>query len=189
MEDPIVVAAIIAAGISVLTCLIGGVITHSLGRKQLALRERELSITREELLNAIENLRQSQLSQVLSKRVEVYPELWKVIIQFETNWTIEKKKKDGQWALDYLTALSSFNLNHGVFISQDLYGMFGRLRKKLISVCDSTTSEEIVPVSHQAEIRSIVYGVDGQAGLSTFMKDDLGSYRGAFLQRRQEKNG
>ena len=56
---------------------------------------------------------QTQFRDILKKRIEVYPKLWSISIRYETNWTIEDKPKDREWAQQYLEELSAFNVEGG----------------------------------------------------------------------------
>ena len=157
--DPTIVAAIVAGVVSV----IGGVITY------LSLRH---------------EVHQAQFKDILTKRIELYPKLWHIHIQFETNWTFEGRPKTREWAEEYVSALNEFNLEGGLFFSQSLYEKFFELRDRLYKAIHRTQPTELVAESLTEEIRRIVYGNDGP-GLSTYLKDDLGSYKQVTLQRRR----
>jgi hypothetical protein len=130
---------------------------------------------------------QTQFTEIIKKRVEIYPKLWRIHIHYETNWTLEGKLKTGEWAQEYVEALNEFNLEGGLYFSQDLYERFVELRRALYEARDKTLPGEVVPRSDTQKIREIVYGGKGRAGLSTHLKDDLGSYRFTFLQRRTSR--
>lgn len=128
---------------------------------------------------------QEQFKEILQKRVEFYPQLWAIHIRHETNWMIEEKPKTREWARDYLAALNEFNLTGGIFFSQEVYAKFVELRAALIEAVAKTESGNCVSSELAEIIRRIVYGDQGQGpGLSTHLKDDLGSYRAVLLQRR-----
>jgi hypothetical protein len=152
---------------------------------ELDLKKQEIETAQKELEGEIEGLRQSQYELILAKRVEIYPKLWAIHITFETNWTIEAKPKDREWACQYLDSLNQFNVENGLFFSQDLYRMFHKLRTKLIEAKNSTLNDEEVSADLTREIRFIVYGKKNEyLGLSYYEKDDLGSYGAAKIQRR-----
>jgi len=117
-------------------------------------------------------------------RIELYPKLWRIHIEYETNWVLEEKPKTREWAELYVAALNEFNLEGGVFFSEDLYQKFRELRDKPYQAIHTTPAHCPVDESITAAIRNIVYGGRGIPGLSTYEKDDLGSYRSVTLQRR-----
>ncbi len=193
MEDPRVIAAVIAGVVSLVASFLGATITllnikekMKSQQTQMDLKKQEIENIQKELSIEIEGLRQSLFSQVLTKRLESYPKLWEINIKYETNWVIEDKPKTGAWALEYLSSLNEFNLKHGLFISQDLYSKFAELRNLLHSICENTSTEENVDNEQVRSARLLVYGSSGNAGLSTYLKDDLGSYRDIFIQKRGE---
>jgi hypothetical protein len=128
---------------------------------------------------------QTQFKDILAKRLEVYPKLWRIHIEYETNWDLEGKPKTKEWAQKYATALNEFNLDGGLFFSESLYSKFHELRSKLYEAVEDTEPNQVVDKALQDQIRAAVYGRGGP-GMSTFLKDDLGSYRSVTLQRRPD---
>jgi hypothetical protein len=129
-------------------------------------------------------VRQTQFKDVVAKRIELYPGLWRIHIFYETNWNLEGKPKTREWAEQYVSALNEFNLEGGLFFSEDLYRKFGDLRAGLYEAIRSTKPNGVVEASLAEKIRFAVYGGRGIAGLSTYVKDDLGSYQFVTLQKR-----
>jgi hypothetical protein len=130
-------------------------------------------------------LQQTQFGSVISKRIELYPRLWRIHIFYETNWALEGKRKDRAWAQAYVEELNEFNLIAGVFFSQALYEAFFALRAALYDAIKMTAEGQAVPPDQVKKIRAIVYtGIGDMPSLSTVEKDDLGSYRPVELQRR-----
>jgi hypothetical protein len=129
-------------------------------------------------------LQQTQLTSILAKRIEAYPKLWSIHIRYETNWTNSKKPKDRAWAEKYLSELNEFNIENGLFFSQELYEKFFDLRDSLLIAQENTPKGKLVDSNLTKKIRDIVYGDKNSSGLSTILKDDLGSYSGAALQKR-----
>jgi len=127
---------------------------------------------------------QTQFQDVITKRIDLYPKLWRIHIHYETNWDLEEKPKTREWAQQYVTELNEFNLEGGVFFSQDLYVKFFDLRSQLYEAIKETEPNGTVNPSRAEAIREVVYGTEGDPGLSTHLKDDLGSYRSVTLQRR-----
>lgn len=158
----------------VATALIAGVV--SLVVAVLTTRSASRSTTNQ--------LLQTQFKEIIAKRIETYPKLWRVHIRYETNWTLEGKPKTREWAEEYVAALNEINLDGGLYFSQAVYAKFGELRRALYEAIASTEPGELVPGTQ--EIRLIVYGRGGQPGMSTHLKDDLGSYRHALLQLRAD---
>ena len=137
---------------------------------------------RSNLAATFRQVQQTQFSDVIAKRIELYPELWHIIIHYETNWTLEGKPKTEDWAREYLSALNEFNLNGGLFFSQALYEKFDALRSALYRAMKDAQGGQ-VRLDQAQVLHSIVYGRSGP-GLSTYLKDDLGSYTAAVLQKR-----
>ncbi len=168
--DERIVVALIAAGVSMLV----GIVTV------LATRA-----------GVIRQLRQAQLGQILQKRIEVYPILWSINIRYLTNWKLDKKLQDREWAENYLRELNAFNIDNGLFFSQKLYGKFVKLREYLTAAVEKTPAGGEVLKKQTSLIWEEVYGKKNKPpkkptpGLSTFLKDDLGSYSGASLQVRK----
>jgi hypothetical protein len=129
---------------------------------------------------------QAQFKEILAKRIDNYPKLWRIHIHYETNWTLEGKPKTREWAQEYIHSLNDLNLECGLFFSQDLYVKFAKLRTALYEAINRTEPGDVIPTPDILAIRHIVYGGGGEAGLSAVLKDDLGSYRSALLQRRAE---
>jgi hypothetical protein len=161
--DPTVTAAIVAAIVSV----IGGFISYISSRSAV-----------------LHEVQQSQVKDILAKRIELYPKLWRIHIYYETNWTFEGKTKTREWAEQYVASLNEFNLEGGLFFSESLYNKFAQLRSKLYEAIETTQPGGNVEERLALEIRRIVYG-NGSPGMSTYLKDDLGSYRSATLQIRK----
>jgi len=127
---------------------------------------------------------QTQFQDILAKRIELYPKLWRIHIHYETNWTLEEKPKTREWAQQYVAELNEFNLDGGVFFSEDLYKKFFQLRSQLYEAIKETRPNGTVDPSRAKAIREVVYGTKADPGLSTHLKDDLGSYASVTLQRR-----
>ena len=91
------------------------------------------------------------------------------------------------WAKQYLSELREFNNEYGLFFSENLYKKFGELRGYLMEAIANTEDGEVVDTVLTSKIRLSVYGESAKKpGLSTILKDDLGSYRATALQIRVE---
>jgi hypothetical protein len=154
-------------------------------REEIRLKNLEIENTQQKLKSELEALRQNQLQTIMEKRLEAYPKLWAIHINYETNWTFDKKKKNKTWAKEYVQALNDFNVNYGLFITEDLYKKFFELRSELYKAIESV-EEDHQEISGEltTQIRRIVYGHNGP-GLSTIEKDDLGSYINVAVARRK----
>ncbi|MFI6879859.1 hypothetical protein ACIBL6_41100 [Streptomyces sp. NPDC050400] len=130
---------------------------------------------------------QTQFQEIIKKRIEHYPELWKIHIRYETNWTLAKQPKTREWAEQYVQSLNEFNLEGGVFFSQPLYLKFVELRYHLYLAIETTEPGEQVTPQLAAQIRQSVYGGPGYGpGMSTHAKADLGSYQTTSLAQREK---
>lgn len=158
----------------ILAALIAGVVSLLVTRASTRAASRSKS---DELL-------QTQFKEIITKRIETYPKLWRVHIHYETNWTLEGKPKTREWAKEYVAALNEVNLEAGLYFSQALYTKFFALRRLLYEAVNET--EPGAEVLDPLPIRLVVYGGNGEPGMSTHLKDDLGSYRFSLLQARAE---
>jgi hypothetical protein len=151
--DPIVVAALVAAMVSAVV----GVFSFFSNRSSVR-----------------HEVQQAQFKDVVTKRIELYPKLWRIQIHYETNWTLEGRPKNREWAQQYVAELNEFNLEGSVFFSEDLYRKFHQLRSALYRAIRETEPNSIVADFLAQQIGATVYG-NGGPGLSTYIKDYLGS--------------
>ena len=163
MHFETVVAALVAGAVSVTVGVISYLSNRSAVRHQV---------------------QQSQFRDVLLRRIELYPKLWRIHICYETHWVLDGKPKTREWAQQYLAALNEFNLEGGVFFSEGLYQRFRELRDTLHDAVRTTAPNTLVESSVADLIRETVYGRVGKPGLSAYEKDDLGSYQSMSLQVR-----
>ena len=111
-------------------------------------------ITRLQVQSKINELTQTQFKDILAKRIEVYPELWRVA-QTELS-DLERKEKlvnpdwvqgkgwaedakwelDAKWAENLLMKLTDWHQDYGVFFSQASYDAFDRLRAQIMDLVD-----------------------------------------------------
>ncbi|MFF2410921.1 hypothetical protein [Streptomyces sp. NPDC058092] len=130
---------------------------------------------------------QTQIQEILKKRIELYPQIWKTCIRYEVNWEFTNQDKTREWAERYAQELNEFNLECGVFFSQAVYKKFFDLRELLHQAIDETPPGIKVSRRLVDGIRGSFYGDHVKSpGLSTLLKDDLGSYQDALLARRSE---
>jgi hypothetical protein len=163
--QPPVVAAIIAGAVS----LVAAVVSVFSARWTLA-------SARERLRAEEDALRQNVLTEVLDRRMNAYAALWSVMISHGLNWRLEGKPVDASWADGFLEDLNACNAAHGAFFSQAVYEKFFAYRSCLLEIRRRAGSGEPLGERDLLVLEAIASGVDGQPGLGTVIKDDLGSY-------------
>ncbi|MER5948276.1 hypothetical protein ABT127_19700 [Streptomyces sp. NPDC001904] len=133
---------------------------------------------------------QTQFQEIIKKRIECYPKLWEIHIRYETNWALADRPKTREWAEQYAHELNNFNLTGGVFFSQPVYVRFGELRHYLSQAVHDTPPGAEVSPELTYKIRLSVYGGPGYGdGMSTHLKDDLGSYQSVSLTQAGKTSG
>lgn len=121
----------------------------------------------------LDTSRQTQFQEIIKKRIEFYPKLWSIYISYETDWTLARKAKTREWAIEYLAQLADFNREGGIFFSQAAYVKFFELRRVLHQAVDETAPGEEISPELAAHIGATVYGSKlSGPGLSTHLKDD-----------------
>ena len=150
---------------------------------ELKKKKKELDRLGDRLQAEVYALRQTIMKDVLSRRMEAYAALWKVIITHGRNWWIEDKAVNSKWANDSLSALNTCNAEYGVFFSQRVYQPFYEYREKLVEIVNKGKSGETISRSDLLELETIsTHGLPGRRSLSGAMKDDLGSYIDVAIQ-------
>lgn len=184
--DPAVIAALIAGFCSI----VGAAVALWNERRKLKLKKIELDFQSKklyELGSEIENqltvLQQNQLRDIVNKRVETYPELWKIIQHYWQHWRSEDKQLDLDWANEFLENLYQCSEQYGVFFSQAVYVKFHELRSH-VRVMRNVLKQDIdLEDFHSKKLDRLWFGdSNGQTGLATELKNDLGSYRVSLLQ-------
>jgi hypothetical protein len=182
-------STIIAAAISGIIALIGVIASLAVARQQSALQDKELALKAKEIENLtqrfeaeFESLRQTQLTEVLRKRIDTYPKLWKVLITYTTNWGIAQNPRNLEWVKSFLAALNECNVETGIFFSERVYKKFFDLRAALIKLEQKMSTGQALDEQDFWLPDRICLGSDGEAGLSTYLKDDLGSYGNTAIQ-------
>ncbi len=182
---------IIAAIISAIVATLGVIITNrslrintSIKNIELNLKVKELITTTQKLANELEAVRQSQFSEIISKRTVIYPMLWNTIRQYTSNWNDEKK--DILWVKEFLDSLNKIDAEGGVFFSQAVYEKFHALQLFLFKLKEQLSNKKSKNVNLQSleYIDTIFRGQEGNPGLASFLKDDLGGYRSLSIQTR-----
>lgn len=157
-----------------------------LKNNELTLKVKEYSASTQELANDVEAIRQSQFSETIHKRTEIYPLLWSTIREYTTNWDDEHKYRDLLWVKEFLAKLNQVDSIGGVFFSQAVYERFHTLQLFLFQLKEQLTKSETKAVNLQdlEHIDTIFRGQPGSPGLAAYLKDDLGSYRDLSIQAR-----
>lgn len=131
----------------------------------------------------IESLRQTQFTEIVKKRIEVYPKLWNIVLRYTTNWDIEGRPHDTSWVSSFLSAINECHAEIGVYFSQSVYEKFCNLRKALSDLEKKSRSGGKITEQDIRNISDIFSGKDGTPGLATQLKNDLGSYRDTLIQQ------
>lgn len=77
-----------------------------------------------ELTAQAEAMRQTQLTEIVRKRIETYPAFYEILAVYGRNWEIEGKSRNQEWAASFLKALIENNARNGAFFSQgSIFGM------------------------------------------------------------------
>lgn len=166
MIEPAVIAAALTAAVALVGILV------ELRRLRSRIRELE------------EQNRQTQLLEVLKKRIECYPALWDVVISHTVNWPYTGAPRDWRWAESFLQGLDRWNAGHGVFFSAAANVRFKQLRGALVAISAGLDEGGVVTESSFRNLYYIVAGdpETGERGLTTYLRNDLGSYRVAAIQ-------
>jgi hypothetical protein len=160
------------------SAVISGLVAFLIARAQIRVKMRELD-------NRIESLRQDQLRDVLRARIDTYPTLWDHLVAHTVNWPYRKSKRDRKWAIEFIGAIDAWNAANGVFLSEASYQKFNELRACLSRIARGLPRDEVLPFEEYEKVYRIFIG-DRRArrpGLATQLKNDLGSYSRAVIQR------
>ena len=166
--SPQLITALIAGGISLV-----GVFASLMSNRWQLKRKLELDF---------EAIRQTQLKDVLAKRMEAYPKLWSVMLKFDLNWQLEGKPLNHEWAREFLVSLNECNAEYGVFFSQPVYSEFHKFREAVSAIDQKTSRGESVSEDDLKLLETIAIGENSEPGLGTLLKADLGSYASTVFQ-------
>lgn len=193
--EPTVIAAIISGVVAVLGVLVSSILARGQTRiqaQELELRTRELDFRAKELENfakqleaQLEENRQAQLVEIIKKRIETYPQLWSVLLTYGRNWRLEGKVRDAAWAQEFLLQLNKCHAEFGVFFSQPVYAKFHEFQNFLKLIAEILSEGKEVYQEQYVQLFRIINGdqLEGTPGLATHLKNDLGSYSIAAIQR------
>ena len=192
--DEKLTSAIIAAIISIVGIVINFYFNrkkNTISEKEIENRIKEIEIKNIELTELgrkidvdLDNIKQSQLNIVLEKRIIAYQKLWNVTLKYGRNWFIFNKKTDLNWASDFLEQINEVNEEYGVFFSETVYGKFYLYREQLILIYHKLKNGGININTEIDKLSRINIGEGKKIGLSTAMKNDLGSYNFTLIEKR-----
>jgi hypothetical protein len=120
--------AVVAAGAS----LIAALLTFAAAYSQLRVK--------------VDELLQSQFRDIIAKRIEAYPKLWRIPQERLSDWERLQKPITDEWARALLDSLIEWHVEYGVFLSQDAYEAFSALRQEAVALvrrCDQGESPEL----------------------------------------------
>jgi hypothetical protein len=165
MDDPRIIAAIVSTAVAAVVGVITAVLT-----------------VRWQYRAKLIELEQTQLKEVLLRRLDAYARLWQLLLSYGRNWEIEGKQRDAGWAKEFLQRLNACNAEWGVFFSQAVYEKFHEYRTALTAIESKLAAGNTVPEAEFHRLTAISTGNDRVLGLGTQLKADLGSYRSMALR-------
>jgi hypothetical protein len=132
----------------------------------------------------LNELLQDQFKEILVKRIEVYPKLWRILQEQLSDWERFERPVTEEWASTFLASLLAWNADNGVFLSQQTYEAFYVLRQKAFDVVQACSQGRSPTREDLRAIHAIFYGnyTDPGTGrqhfsLATCLKNDLGAYK------------
>ena len=143
-----------------------------------------VSISRQQLKSEFESLRQSQFTEILKKRIEVYPKVWDIVLTYTINWNIEQKEHNRKWVSEFLSAINECHAEIGVYFSQAVYRKFHELQTELIDLERKFIKEGKITQQDIDRVSVVFIGTGQTLGLATHLKNDLGSYGYAVIQEK-----
>jgi|GEM_PF-2354635 len=185
--DSALIAALISGGIAILGVFASLIIARwqvNIQKKELELKAKEIDTTAKKIRSELDALQQTQFTEILKKRLDVYPKIWEIVIKYTLHWKSENKARDHQWAKDFLEQLTTFGAESGVFFSQAVYVRYSDLENVLIRIEKKMATGKNVDEFELYIPDKIFIGENHEGGLATFLKDDLGSYRDVAIQAR-----
>ena len=185
--DSIFIASIISSAIAFVGVLVSLIVARwqlGLQKKELVLKTDELETATKKLLSELESIKQNQFTEILKKRLDVYPKVWGTVIVYTSQWKNEGKPRNHEWAKSFLDDVTHCNMDAGVFFSQEVYVRFHELVTALTSLEKRLATNINVSEQDLYLPDRIFTGRNNSGGLATFLKDDLGSYGDSAIQVR-----
>src|SRR5215470_220712 len=136
--DEKVTAALIAAAVSLVTSVFTSVFS-----------------ARWQFKTKVKELQQAQLKEVLEARIKAYPKVWRILQAQVSNWRMENKPANGEWAKRLHEGLNSCHAMYGVLFSQAVYEEFCEVREAVRRLAESYSAEERVPEEQLEKLDAI----------------------------------
>lgn len=166
MDNPAVVAAIISAVVS-------GPVGALAAFAALHWRSQRKPV----------ELEQTQLQEVLHRRLDGYSALWRILFTYGRNWILEGKVRDVNWAQEFLSTLNACNADWGVFFSEPVHERFQEFRRVLWEINTDLVNGSKVARERFNNLEAMAIGAPNKPGLGAFLKADIGSARPTVLGR------
>lgn len=181
MEPKVLAAVITGLGV-IIAAIVAGVVSWLVAGKT----------ARAQVNTKMEELTQTQLRDILAKRIEVYPTLWSIAQTLLSDWEREHKlsnpdwKPDLDWARNLLQKLIEWHKVNGVFLSEESYRVFAALRNSTLGLVRTCSQERRQPTLEEFQLLDQIYyrGDPNRPpndplrySLATWLKNDLGSYK------------
>jgi hypothetical protein len=146
----------------------------------------QLRATEADIYTRFKELEQSQLTELVKKRLEAYPQLYEIIARYGRNWQLLGKAFDLAWASQFLNELVECNARIGVYFSDDVYIAYGQLRDRVTMIRDRISDGNEASEEEIEDVLAIIRNKYWGEGLGTYMKDDCGTFRfGSLVARSQ----
>ena len=172
----VIIAAAIAASASVVAT--GFALLSAWWQRRAAQEKAEVDIqslkmARDKIEVDIQSLRRLQ-------RAQAYPKLWAVVQSNVSDWRIEGKEVNADWARAFLAQLNTCHAECGVFFTQPVYQKFCEFRAALIEIDrkahnghvskEDLYSLDLLWSGYQESSGVVVHG------LAFLLKEELDSY-------------
>ncbi len=177
------IAALVGAGVGATASVVVGRWTYNSKIKELNQTFETKNAELKQTANLkMDELVQTQLRDILTKRMNAYQALWRILQKYTSDWGIEGKRPDRQWATEFLVQLVACHQEHGVFFGQPVYDPFFEFRDRLIEIVSA-----FGPGKNEApEALATLDELWSRGGLATEMKDALGSYADTIFERTRK---
>jgi hypothetical protein len=148
-----------------------------------------LYVARSTVQGKLNELRQTQIGDVLQQRIEHYPSLWSLCQDNITRPMFSERPTQAHdgWASRLSDALEAWHTGHGLFLSEPSYKALHRLRKRarVFAEQSDTAAAAKVPLGELEMIWTTGFTEDGKlyTSLAASLKNDLGSYAQAALSQ------
>lgn len=187
---PAIISGAVAFAVAIL-----GIIGTALGQR--AQFKNDLRRQEKEFREELDKLKQAQISDIIRRRIEVYPSLWELCQESITRPRFSEHRvqvSDG-WASTLSDNLEAWHSENGVFLSESSYVALHRLRKRArVFAEESNTAaaansllgeQQNSPLGELEVIWTSGFDDNDEHhdGLATSLKNDLGSYMQPVISR------